>query len=144
MRKQKISDKQVRFAQEYMIDSNATQAAIRAGYAKVSAKVSGHNCIINYNVKKELARLQANLARKTGFTIDKAQQMYLEDRDFASKVNQAGARVSATTGICRLYGMDKDGIKPIVAVVNIINYAGSAGVAPPKPIDSKEIEDVQE
>jgi len=91
-----------------MIDSNATQAATRAGYAKISAKVSGHNCITNYNVKQELAKLQAKAAAEIGFTIERAQQMYLEDREFASKVNQAGARVTATTGICRLYGMDKD------------------------------------
>ena len=108
MRKQKISDKQKRFAQEYIIDSNATQAAIRAGYAVISAKVSGHNCITNYNVKREIVRLQDNLATKTGFTIVQAHKMYEEDRVFAQKCNQAGAAVSASTGICRLYGFDRD------------------------------------
>ena len=34
-----INDKQTRFCKEYVIDFNATQAAIRAGYSKKSAKV---------------------------------------------------------------------------------------------------------
>ena len=35
-----MTDKQKRFAQEYVKDSNATEAAIRAGYAKSSAKAA--------------------------------------------------------------------------------------------------------
>ena len=37
----KLTDKQERFVQEYLIDLNATQAAIRAGYSKKTAQVIG-------------------------------------------------------------------------------------------------------
>lgn len=37
-----FTDKQKRFVEEYLIDLNATQAAIRAGYSKKSARTSGH------------------------------------------------------------------------------------------------------
>lgn len=36
-----LTDKQKRFCQEYMVDNNATQAAIRAGYSKKTAKSIG-------------------------------------------------------------------------------------------------------
>lgn len=36
-----MTEKQKRFADEYLIDLNATQAALRAGYARRSAKQSG-------------------------------------------------------------------------------------------------------
>ena len=37
-----LTDKQKRFADEYLIDSNATQAAIRAGYSKKTARAIGN------------------------------------------------------------------------------------------------------
>ena len=40
----KITDKQQRFCEEYLIDLNATQAAIRAGYSPTSAySIAGEN-----------------------------------------------------------------------------------------------------
>ena len=38
----KLTPKQVRFVQEYLIDLNAAQAAIRAGYSAKTAQVIGH------------------------------------------------------------------------------------------------------
>ena len=36
-----LSNKQLRFADEYLVDLNATQAAIRAGYSQRTANSSG-------------------------------------------------------------------------------------------------------
>lgn len=41
MPKKGLTDKQKRFCEEYLIDCNATQAAIRAGYSERSAKAIG-------------------------------------------------------------------------------------------------------
>lgn len=46
-----LTAKQQRFADEYLIDCNATQAAIRAGYAPESAKVTGARLLTNANLK---------------------------------------------------------------------------------------------
>ena len=46
----RLTSKQTLFALEYPKDFNATQAAIRAGYAVASAKVTGHRNITNANV----------------------------------------------------------------------------------------------
>ncbi len=124
------------FSPEVMF--NATEAYRRAypnakgGHNRLAAQLMSSNVI-----KEEIIRKRAELSKKMGFTIERAQQMYEEDRDFASTVNQAGARVSATTGICRLYGLDKDsggGEKTIIII--------GPKISPvlPKPIISKEIE----
>ena len=41
MSKNKLTTKQEMFCREYIIDFNATQAAIRAGYSKKTADQSG-------------------------------------------------------------------------------------------------------
>ena len=49
-----MTDKQKRFVAEYLIDSNATQAAIRAGYSSNGAEVQGSRLLMNANVAAEL------------------------------------------------------------------------------------------
>ena len=57
-KKDGLTPKQKLFIDEYLIDLNATQAAIRAGYNKISAKVIGHENLtkpyISGNPKKVL------------------------------------------------------------------------------------------
>lgn len=46
-----MNAKQKRFCDEYLIDCNATQAAIRAGYSPKTAKVTGAKMLTNANLK---------------------------------------------------------------------------------------------
>jgi hypothetical protein len=55
-----LSDKQRRFIQEYLVDLNATQAAIRAGYSPKRAKVTAHRMLSNANFQAALS--EAKLA----------------------------------------------------------------------------------
>ena len=48
----KMTAKQRRFCDEYLIDLNATQAAIRAGYSKRSAKQIGEENLSKHVLKK--------------------------------------------------------------------------------------------
>lgn len=45
-----LTPKQERFVAEYLIDLNATQAAIRAGYSEHSANVNGPRLLVNAGV----------------------------------------------------------------------------------------------
>lgn len=65
IQKNMLKPKQQRFVNEYLIDLNATQAAIRAGYSQVTAKLTGHRLITNDNVKKEIDRQQAIQSEKS-------------------------------------------------------------------------------
>lgn len=66
-----MTDKQERFCEEYMIDLNATQAAIRAGYSPASAKTVGPRLLENVGVQNRLAQLQAEQSRRTGVSTDR-------------------------------------------------------------------------
>ncbi len=115
------------------------KALLAMGYAKSYANSKrGLKLYDNDSVKLAVKRITALATAKTGMTVQRVQTMYEEDRDFASTVNQAGARVSATTGIARLYGMDKDNaigekiviiIGPKVARRPIIDVEGVSGGA---------------
>lgn len=61
---QKLNDKQIRFVQEYLVDQNATQAAIRAGYAEKSAACNGTRFLTMPAVQTLLKQEQARIAQK--------------------------------------------------------------------------------
>ena len=48
----KLTARQQRFCDEYLIDLNATQAAIRAGYSKKTANEQGSRLLTNVSVKE--------------------------------------------------------------------------------------------
>jgi len=65
-----LTPKQERFCLEYVVDLNATQAAIRAGYAEGSAKVTASRLLSNANVAARIAELQEKTARKVEITAE--------------------------------------------------------------------------
>lgn len=50
----KLAEKQKRFVEEYLIDLNATQAAIRAGYSPDSAKEIGSENLTKPNIRARI------------------------------------------------------------------------------------------
>ncbi len=66
----KITPKQQRFVSEYLIDLNATQAAIRAGYAKSGASVEGVRLLANAKVAAAVAAAVAKRSERTEITQD--------------------------------------------------------------------------
>lgn len=63
-----INDKQARFVEEYLVDLNATQAAIRAGYSERTAYSQGQRLLKNVEVAAAIAAGQAKLAAKLEIT----------------------------------------------------------------------------
>lgn len=60
-----LTPKQQRFVEEYLVDLNATQAAIRAGYAEGSADVEGCRLLGNAKVAESIAALKAERSERT-------------------------------------------------------------------------------
>lgn len=54
----KVTPKQNRFCQEYLVDLNATQAAIRSGYSQDSAASIGYENLRKPEIQKRLKELQ--------------------------------------------------------------------------------------
>ena len=50
-----LSSKQQRFVDEYLIDLNATQAAIRAGYSQKTARQIGSENLSKPNIQEAIA-----------------------------------------------------------------------------------------
>lgn len=65
-----LSHKQESFVSEYLIDMNGTQAAIRAKYAKGSAKVTASRLLTNVNVIEALAVAMKSRSKRTEITAD--------------------------------------------------------------------------
>lgn len=57
-----LTPKQKRFVQEYLIDSNATQAAIRSGYSKKTASEQASRLLTNVKVSAAVKKGTAKLA----------------------------------------------------------------------------------
>lgn len=66
-----LNDKQLRFIDEYMIDLNATQAAIRAGYSPRTAKAQGARLLTNVNLRARLDEKLAETSKRTGVNADR-------------------------------------------------------------------------
>lgn len=66
-----LTPKQARFVQEYLIDLNATQAAIRAGYSAKTAEQQGPRLLGNVGVAEAIAAGQAKRAERTEITADR-------------------------------------------------------------------------
>ena len=66
-----MTDKQKRFVEEYLIDLNATQAAIRAGYSPKTANEQGNRLLTNVSVQTELNKQMAKRSKRTGVTQDR-------------------------------------------------------------------------
>lgn len=69
-----LNDKQRRFAQEYLIDLNATQAAIRAGYSAKTAKAQGARLLTHVDVQAAIQQAQDERAKRTEITADRVLQ----------------------------------------------------------------------
>ncbi len=65
------NQKQQRFVAEYLVDMNATQAAIRAGYSARTAKQQGSRLLTNADVVAAIARKQAKIADKLEMTAER-------------------------------------------------------------------------
>lgn len=66
----KLTDKQKRFVEEYLIDLNATQAAIRAGYSENSAMEQGYQLLQKTSVQNAIQKAQNERSERTQVTQD--------------------------------------------------------------------------
>lgn len=66
-----MTERQKRFCEEYLIDLNATQAAIRAGYSAKTAKEQGCQQLTNLNVRARIDAALAERSKRTGVNQDR-------------------------------------------------------------------------
>lgn len=93
---QLLTDKQEMFCYEYLIDFNATQAAIRAGYSLSSASVSGSRNLSNEIVRKRLHELMEERKARVAVSSDYVLLRLLEidNLDIANILDEEGNVIS--------------------------------------------------
>lgn len=61
----KLRDKQKRFCEEYIVDCNATQAAIRAGYSERTARQIGQENLSKLDIQTYIDELMTDIKSKS-------------------------------------------------------------------------------
>lgn len=65
-----LTAKQEMFCREYLVDLNATQAAIRAGYSVDSANVQGSQNLAKASIQERVAKLMAERTQRVTVSAD--------------------------------------------------------------------------
>ena len=66
-----LTEKQRRFVDEYLIDLNATQAAIRAGYSVKTAREQASQNLTKLNIQQAISEKMAERSKRTGVNQDR-------------------------------------------------------------------------
>ena len=96
MKNQKLTEKQKNFCREYLVDLNATQAAIRAGYSKKTAGEMGHETLKKPQIQKQLQKTMNKRAEKTEITAE----MVLKDiNEIKTRTMRTGKEFDAKSAL---------------------------------------------
>lgn len=71
-----LTEKQRRFVNEYLVDLNATQAAIRTGYSPRTAKQQGARLLTNAAIAAAVTAASAERSERTQITADRVLEEY--------------------------------------------------------------------
>lgn len=71
-----LTPKQQRFVEEYLVDLNATQAAIRAGYSEKTAAETGYENLRKPQIAEAIAKAQSERSERTQITADRVLEEY--------------------------------------------------------------------
>ena len=71
-----LSHKQAAFVREFTKDRNGKQAAIRAGYSRNGAEVTGHRLLTNPNVRRKIDAFEAELSDRARVSVDRVVEEY--------------------------------------------------------------------
>jgi len=100
--------KQQRFIDEYLIDFNATQAAIRAGYSQDTAKQQGSRLLSNVDVRAAIDTAIRERSSRALLSQDAVLCGLLEEARYNGEGSSHSARVSAWAHIGKHLGMFVD------------------------------------
>lgn len=99
-----LTPRQARFVDEYLVDANGTQAAIRAGYSASGARVAAHRLLTNVAISSRLEARQQADATRLGVTRDSVIQRLVEAFELAREQAEPAAMVSAAKELGKLMG----------------------------------------
>lgn len=121
-----LTEKQKRFCQEYVIDLNATQAAIRAGYSEDTADVQGSRLLGNVKVENFIKELQSDKSDELNITFnDVARGVY----EIAINSDRDTDKLKAYDQLSKMFGhysKDNEQRKPEIVLPTQITFTKGA------------------
>jgi len=102
-----MTPKQAAFVSEYMIDHNGTQAAIRAGYSKRTARQQAVELLAADDIRHAIQAAELSAQLRNSITLDDLLSELEDARQLAKGEGQASAMVSATMSKAKMLGFDK-------------------------------------
>ncbi|OOF84438.1 terminase [Rodentibacter ratti] len=100
-----LNEKQKRFVDEYLIDLNATQAAIRAGYSADTARQMGSENLSKPVIQEAIQEAQKNRSTRTQVTQDDVIRGLLTEAEWNGEGSSHSARVAAWAHLGKHLGM---------------------------------------
>jgi phage terminase small subunit len=107
----KLTPKQARFVAEYLIDLNATQAAIRAGYSSRTANEQASRLLAKASISEVLGMARNAISERTELTQDEVIAGLRFEATNTGDGSSHSARVAAWTQLGKHLGMFKDKVE---------------------------------
>lgn len=119
-----LNNRQIKFIEEYLVDFNATQAAIRAGYSQRTAGSQGFDLLKKPEIQQAIKAKQKEAAHKSGITRDRiiAEVARIAFSDVRRLFDERGA-------LKRLQDIDDDAAGAI-AGIDVVEMNSDDGSAP--------------
>lgn len=101
MNSKPLAPKRAKFVDEYLVDLNGTQAAIRSGYAASGAATEARRLLANAQIQAIIAQKRADLSTNTGVTVQRVVQEaarlgFSDMREVAEWSHDHGVRFKAS------------------------------------------------
>ena len=106
-----LTPKQQRFVEEYLIDLNATQAYIRAGFSEKLANTNAAKLLQNTTIAKAIEDARKEVSEKALITTEMVVKGLLKEAQDNSEGSTQSARVSAWAHLGKHMGMFTDKIQ---------------------------------
>lgn len=119
-----LTPKQQRFVNEYLVDLNATQAAIRAGYSPRTARNQASDLLAKPDIQDAIRSARAEQQARTQITADYVLRRLRLEAHRTGKGSQHSARVRALELLGRHLGLwveAGDGQQVVVQVIRGID-----------------------
>lgn len=120
-----LTDKQQRFVSEYLVDLNATQAAIRAGYSAKTANREGSRLLSKVDVADAIAAKAADKAAALDLSAERVLRGLFEEATRHGEGASHAARVSAWGLLGKYHSLFTDKIEAnVTADVTVTDARG--------------------
>ena len=110
-----LTDKQQRFCEEYLIDLNATQAAIRAGYSENTAQQIGSENLSKLVIQEYISKHKESKSKELNITLNDMLEIELSiakkgrDNDRLKAIDQISKKLG-------FYSADNEQRKPVTNI----------------------------